>query len=118
MCITRHILADAGYDKETNVPKIEEHLNPIYSLWKSWRNTKREQEQLEAEEANAAAGDLGPSATNVGIGSGDQYFYRNKQLVYDAHQRLRTSDLSIAVEQVSMFLTLDGTLITFFQVRL
>ena len=118
MCITRHVLADAGYDKETNMPKIEKDTNPIQSLWTTWRDTRREEEQLEAEEAYAAAGDLGPSATNVGIGSADQYFYRNKQLVYDAHQRLRTSNLSIAVEQVSMFLTLDGTLITFFQVRL
>ena len=43
----------------------------------------------------------------------------DRKLVLDAKSKMReTKNLTVAVEQVSIFLTNDGTLITFFQVSL
>jgi hypothetical protein len=47
----------------------------------------------------------------------DQYPDHGRML-QDAKSKMRETDLTVAVEQVSVFLTNDGTLITFFQVFL
>jgi Mg2+ and Co2+ transporter CorA len=47
-----------------------------------------------------------------------QHVHPDRRLVHDQVKTTRESCLTVAVEQVSIFLTADGTVITFFQVRL
>ena len=46
-----------------------------------------------------------------------QHYNPDRNLIYEEVKFSRPSNLTVAVEQVSMFLTGDRTLITFFQVR-
>jgi len=46
-----------------------------------------------------------------------QHYTPERNLIYEEVKASRASNLTVAVEQVSMFLTGDRTLITFFQVR-
>jgi Mg2+ and Co2+ transporter CorA len=45
-----------------------------------------------------------------------QHYNPDRNLIYDEVKSSRESNLTVAVEQVSIFLTHDGTVITFFQV--
>jgi hypothetical protein len=45
-----------------------------------------------------------------------QHYHPDRKLVHDQIKSMRESNLTVAVEQVSIFLTSDGTVITFFQV--
>ena len=46
-----------------------------------------------------------------------QHYTPERNIIYEEVRASRPSNLTVAVEQVSMFLTGDRTLITFFQVR-
>jgi hypothetical protein len=46
-----------------------------------------------------------------------QHYHPDRRLVYKQINSTRKANLTVAVEQVSIFLTNDGTLITFFQVH-
>lgn len=46
-----------------------------------------------------------------------QHYNPDRRFIYDEAKSMRESNLTVAVEQVSIFLTSDGTLITFFQVQ-
>jgi hypothetical protein len=45
-----------------------------------------------------------------------QHYHPDRKLIHDQIKSMRQSNLTVAVEQVSIFLTSDGTVITFFQV--
>jgi hypothetical protein len=45
-----------------------------------------------------------------------QHYHPDRKLIHDEIKSMRQSNLTVAVEQVSIFLTSDGTVITFFQV--
>jgi len=45
-----------------------------------------------------------------------QYYHPDRSIIYNQVKSTRKSNLTVAVEQVSIFLTTDGTVITFFQV--
>jgi hypothetical protein len=46
-----------------------------------------------------------------------QHYHPDRRLIYKQVNSTRKANLTVAVEQVSIFLTNDGTLITFFQVH-
>jgi hypothetical protein len=46
-----------------------------------------------------------------------QLYYPDRKLIYDGVKSTREASLTVTVEQVSIFLMDDGTVITFFQVR-
>src|SRR5438552_2075268 len=45
-----------------------------------------------------------------------QHYYPDRSLIYNQVKSMRETNLIVAVEQLSIFLTSDGTVITFFQV--
>jgi hypothetical protein len=60
--------------------------------------------------------------SSVGLGEPEglipiaQHYNPDRSLIYDQVKSSRESNLTVAVEQVSIFLIHDGTVITFFQV--
>lgn len=67
-------------------------------------------------DAETAAGMDGPQKLRVSPIA--QHYHPDRKLVHDQIQGMRETNLTVAVEQVSIFLTSDGTVITFFQVHL
>ena len=65
-------------------------------------------------DAETAAGfDESDKRTSIPIA---QHYNPDRSLIYDQVKSSRESNFTVAVEQVSIFLTSDGTVISFFQV--
>lgn len=67
-----------------------------------------------AKDAETAAGMDGLQQLNLSPIA--QHYHPDRSLIYDQVRTTRETNLTVAVEQVSIFLTTDGTVITFFQV--
>jgi Mg2+ and Co2+ transporter CorA len=80
---------------------------------KSFFSKKAKQHDLLRDAETAAGID---ETHNLPVTPIAQHYYPDRNLIYNQVKSTRQSNLTVAVEQVSIFLTNDGTVITFFQV--
>src|SRR5271169_1758847 len=94
------------YDGDSRTHEDEDSPLPFYKGWFS-RFKGKDAERMEA------LNDL----TRRGSISVSQHYNPDRNLIYDEISRSsKESNLTVIVEQVSIFLTRDGTVISFFQV--
>jgi hypothetical protein len=89
---------------------------PTPSTWakiKHYFSKKAKQDEMVRDAETAAGIDNPQRLTSMPIA---QHYHPDRSLVYKNVKSMRESNLTVAVEQVSIFLTNDGTVITFFQV--
>jgi hypothetical protein len=86
------------------------------STWdkiKHYFSKKAKQDDMVRDAETAAGIDNPQRLSNMPIA---QHYHPDRSLIYKNVKSTRQSNLTVAVEQVSIFLTNDGTVITFFQV--
>jgi hypothetical protein len=89
---------------------------PVPSTWdkiKSYFSKQARQDDMVRDAETAAGIDNPQRLTSMPIA---QHYHPDRSLIYKNVKSMRESNLTVAVEQVSIFLTNDGTVITFFQV--
>jgi hypothetical protein len=97
---------------------IEDQRPTETSFWSKLRDLLKGTSQNDAllRDAETAAGVDQPQKLSVAPIA--QHYHPDRTLIHDQINSMRSSNLTVAVEQVSIFLTNDGTVITFFQVFL
>ena len=93
-----------------------EQSAPDTSTWgkfKSFLSRKKKTNEMVKDAETAAGIDEPQTLRSTPIA---QHSHPDRGLIYDGVKSTRMSTLTVAVEQVSIFLTADGTVITFFQV--
>ena len=84
------------------------------STWdkiKSFLSRRSKQEEMVRDAETAAGIDQSQTTSRIA-----QHYHPDRSIIYEQVKSTRKSNLTVAVEQVSIFLTTDGTVITFFQV--
>lgn len=86
------------------------------SFWSKLKDLLKGNSKNEAmlRDAETAAGMDQPQKLSVSPIA--QHYHPDRSLIHDQIKSMRETSLTVAVEQVSIFLTSDGTVITFFQV--
>jgi hypothetical protein len=86
------------------------------SFWSKLKDLLQGTSKAEAmlNDAETAAGMDQPQKLSVSPIA--QHYHPDRNLIHDRIKSSRETSLTVAVEQVSIFLTNDGTVITFFQV--
>lgn len=122
VCLLLHVLI-GDYEQivvddedSESISKLGEEGSPVPSFWSRLKGYFKggDKTQDMVRDAEIVAGMDGPeSLTGRPIA---QHYYPERRLIYDEVKSTRESNLTVAVEQVSIFLTSDATVITFFQV--
>ena len=125
VCLLLHVLI--GDDDEIVVEDetasessswVEESSHDL-SFWSKlktyFKRSENEAEAMVQDAENAAGVDESQRFNVVPIA---QHYHPDRKTIYDEVKSTREASLTVAVEQVSIFLTSDGTVITFFQVSL
>jgi hypothetical protein len=111
------IIIDDNVDS-TSILSAAEQRTPDLSILgkiKSFFHRNSEMDDI-VRDAERAAGMDGLATLKISRIA--QHYHPDRRLIYDQVKSTRETDLTVAVEQVSIFLTNDGTVITFFQVSL
>jgi hypothetical protein len=125
VCLLLHVLIgdddqivvneDDNEDTDSLTNWLEEPA-PVPSTWdkiKSFFSKQAKQDDMVRDAETAAGIDNPQRLTSMPIA---QHYHPDRSLIYKNVKSTRESNLTVAVEQVSIFLTNDGTVITFFQV--
>ena len=112
-----HIVVD-DEDSASVLSWIEDQRPTETSFWSKLKDLLKGTSQNNAllRDAETAAGVDQPQKLSVTPIA--QHYHPDRSLIHNQINSMRSSNLTVAVEQVSIFLTNDGTVITFFQVRL
>jgi hypothetical protein len=98
---------------------VEEPHEEEPSLWaktKSFFTGKKNDTEQVVRDAETVAGMDEPQTFRVSPIA--RHHHPDRRIIHDGYKNTRDLSLSVAVEQVSIFLIGDGTLITFFQVTM
>jgi hypothetical protein len=122
ICLLLHVLLGGDdqivFDDDTSsVSNWVEEQNEEPSFWSKIKNfftTDRSNTEQIVRDAEIVAGMDEPQTFNITPLA--QHHYPDRRVIRDGYKHSRDASLSVAVEQVSIFLIGDGTLITFFQV--
>jgi hypothetical protein len=90
-------------------PPVNSFASQVTSLFR--RRSKSKKFPKDAETADGF--DVDERRNSIPIA---QHYNPDRSLIYDEVKSSRESNFTVAVEQVSIFLTSDGTVISFFQV--
>ena len=125
MCLLLHVLIgdddqivvneDDNEDTDSLANWLEEPA-PEPSTWqkiKSYFSKQAKEDEMVRDAETAAGIDTPQKLASMPIA---QHYHPDRSLIYSNVKSMRESNLTVAVEQVSIFLTNDGTVITFFQV--
>ena len=123
MCLLLHVLigendeivVDDDTGSNSGWAEEEDEKNP--SFWaktKSFFMGKKNNSEQIVRDAETVAGM--DEAQTINIPPIAQHYHPDRKIIYDGYKDSRDISLSVAVEQVSIFLIGDGTVITFFQV--
>jgi hypothetical protein len=91
-------------------PTTASFMGKLKNLFNTRSNKKRDI----VRDAETAAGMDDPQHLQTSTIA--QHYHPDRCIIYNEAKSMRESDLTVAVEQVSIFLMNDGTVITFFQV--
>jgi hypothetical protein len=112
-----HIIVDDN-DSDSIRSWVSERPSPrpttFFGKLKDLLNGHRVKEEDMVRDAETAAGMDEPQ--HLQSSPIAQHYHPDRDLIYNHAKAMRDSNLTVAVEQVSIFLTNDGTVITFFQV--
>jgi len=123
VCLLLHVLIgdndEIVVDDEDDAHSIGswvEQTAPDMSTWgkiKSFLSRSNKTDEMVKDAETAAGMDEPQTLRSTPIA---QHSHPDRAMIYDQVKSTRMSTLTVAVEQVSIFLTADGTVITFFQV--
>jgi hypothetical protein len=123
VCLLLHVLIgdndEIVVDDEDDAHSIGswvEQSAPDMSTWgkiKSFLSRSNKTDEMVKDAETAAGMDEPQTLRSTPIA---QHSHPDRAMIYDQVKSTRMSTLTVAVEQVSIFLTADGTVITFFQV--
>ncbi|BFZ61677.1 hypothetical protein YB2330_002750 [Saitoella coloradoensis] len=117
ICLNLHTLIyNTGHDTPDKVDEKVPSDSPrsyISNLWKAWRKERIMNEQ-DLDEAAAAAAGMAPE--ELPRRTLQRMHHHNVKSVFlDSHQSLKSRGMAVAVEQVSIFLMDDNTVISVFE---
>ena len=110
------VLSDDGEDSTSTSGWFERappHQSSTWDKIKSLLSRKAKPDEMIQDAETAAGIDQPETLTVMPIA---QHYHPDRSIIYNKVKSTRKSNLTVAVEQVSIFLTTDGTVITFFQV--
>jgi len=123
VCLLLHVLIgdndEIVVDDETDSHSIGswvEQRAPDTTIWgkvKGYFSSSNKTDEMVKDAETAAGIDEPQTLRSTPIA---QHVHPDRAMIYDGVKSTRMSTLTVAVEQVSIFLTADGTVITFFQV--
>jgi|SRR5271154_5506349 len=123
VCLLLHVLIGDNdeivvddEDDSHSIGSWVEQSVPDTSTWgkiKSFLSRSNKTDEMVKDAETAAGMDEPQTLRSTPIA---QHSHPDRAMIYDKVKSTRMSTLTVAVEQVSIFLTADGTVITFFQV--
>ena len=107
------VIDDADSVSLTNRPEQQLATNTFVSHVTGLFRRRSKSKNVPKDAETASEFDESNRRTSIPIA---QHYNPDRSLIYDEVKSSRESNFTVAVEQVSIFLTHDGTVISFFQV--